>query len=276
MHKLKLFFAAALAVLSSTAAAVGERIHAAIINYQARSGLILYAGPPTEAQFNAARVTMPGQSEAVRQRLYDYQVYPTAGVGQMNFFQLPIGQGITSTLGAVVGSPKTYGDTNSNIGGQLPSGMQFLCTSIEVQFFAGSSAAANTYLPAASHNFAAAAAIAVGAMIQDVNVFYQSGWLEFKILEKVYVREAPLVTFPPRNTLSFNGAVASNSATVGETLASFARADGATYEIAGGILLQPAVNFNVSLNWPGVVATGSGFNGRVGVILDGWVQRASQ
>jgi hypothetical protein len=163
-----------------------------------------------------------------------------------------------------------------NIGGQLPSGMAFQAQSIEVQFFAGSSAAANTFLPAASSNFAVAAAIAVGAMNQDVVVFYESGWLEFKILEKVYVREAPLVTFPPRNTMSLNAAVASNSATVGASLVSFARADGATYEIPGGILLQPAVNFNVSLNWPGVVATGSGFNARVGVILDGWVQRASQ
>lgn len=231
---------------------------------------------PSNAAFQAARVTLPGQSEIVRQRLYDYQVYATAGVNQMSFFQNPIGQGITSTLGGVVGTQKTYGDTNMNIGGQLPSGMSYLVSSVEVQFFAGSSAGANTYLPANVSLFAAANAAAVAGALNDVNTFYQSGFLEFNILQKNYVRETPLLTFPPRNTLSFSTALASTSATAGEIATVFGRADGATYEIPGGILLQPAVNFAVTLNWPAGVATPTGFNGRVGVILDGWVSRASQ
>ena len=40
--------------------------------------------------------------------------------------------------------------------------------------------------------------------------------------------------------------------------------------------LQPAVNFDVTLRWPALVATPSGFNGRVGIILDGYLMRASQ
>ena len=35
-------------------------------------------------------------------------------------------------------------------------------------------------------------------------------------------------------------------------------------------------NFTVSLNWPAVVATPSGFNARLGVILDGYQFRNSQ
>ena len=35
---------------------------------------------PTAADFNSRRVTNPSQSEVVRQRFYDYQLYATAGV----------------------------------------------------------------------------------------------------------------------------------------------------------------------------------------------------
>ena len=260
----------------SCIAALGALINDRLFAHMQRSGLIACLQVPTDADFQAARVTQAGQSEAVRQRLYDYQLYATAGVGQMNFFQVPIGAGITTSPGGVVGSPKTYGDTNMNLAGQLPSGMEYLVQSIEVPFYAGSVATANTYTMATVSLFAAANAAAVAAQLNDVNSFYQSGFLEFNILQKNYVREAPLVTFPPRNTLSFSGALATTSATAGEIATVFGRADGATYEIPGGILLQPAVNFVVSLNWPAAVATPSGFNARVGVILDGWVKRAAQ
>jgi hypothetical protein len=40
--------------------------------------------------------------------------------------------------------------------------------------------------------------------------------------------------------------------------------------------LQPAVNFEVLIRYPAAVATPSGFNGRIGVILDGYFMRASQ
>jgi hypothetical protein len=147
---------------------------------------------------------------------------------------------------------------------------------VEVHFFPGTSAAANTYLPAGISLFAAVAAAAVAGSANDVNSFYQSGWLEFNILQKNYIREAPLMTFPPSVSLSANVALASNSATTAETALAFARADGMQYQIPGGILLQPAVNFVVSLNFPTAVALPSGFNGRAGIVLDGWMARASQ
>jgi hypothetical protein len=40
--------------------------------------------------------------------------------------------------------------------------------------------------------------------------------------------------------------------------------------------LVPAQNFAVNLLWPGVVATPSGFNGRVIVRLDGYFARSTQ
>jgi hypothetical protein len=54
------------------------------------------------------------------------------------------------------------------------------------------------------------------------------------------------------------------------------RAAGRPYYIDPTIALQPAVNFEVLLRFPAAVATPSGFNARVGVILDGYFMRASQ
>jgi hypothetical protein len=231
---------------------------------------------PTAADFNARRVTNPGQSEIVRQRFYDYQLYPTAGVTQLAFFQQPIGQGITTALGGTAGSGKTLWDTNLELGGTLPSGKAFMIESIEVLFFPGSVATANTYTLQAPSTSAAVAAAAQFAQLNDVNSFYQSGMLELNILSKNYLRETPLIAFPPKTAFNLDVGVASNSATTFSVAAMNMRAAGRPYYIDPTIALQPAVNFEVLLRFPAAVATPSGFNARVGLILDGYFMRASQ
>ena len=231
---------------------------------------------PTAADFNARRVTNPAQSEIVRQRFYDYQLYPTAGVTQLAFFQQPIGQGITTALGGTVGSGKTLWDTNLELGGTLPSGKAFMIESIEVVFFPGSVATANTYTVQNPSTSTAVAAAAQFAQLNDVNSFYQSGMLELNILSKNYLRETPLIAFPPKTAFNLDVGVASNSATTFSVAAMNMRAAGRPYYIDPTIALQPAVNFEVLLRFPAAVATPSGFNARVGVILDGYFMRASQ
>jgi hypothetical protein len=231
---------------------------------------------PTAADFNARRVTNPGQSEIVRQRFYDYQLYPTAGVTQLAFFQQPIGQGITTALGGTVGSGKTLWDTNLELGGTLPSGKAFMIESIEVVFFPGSVNTANTYTLQAPSTSTAVAAAAQMAQLSDVNSFYQSGMLELNILSKNYLRETPLIAFPPKTSFNLDAAFATNSATTFSVNAMNMRAAGRPYYIDPTIALQPAVNFEVLLRFPAAVATPSGFNARVGVILDGYFMRASQ
>ncbi|NBU71056.1 MAG: hypothetical protein EBS53_06325 [Bacteroidetes bacterium] len=231
---------------------------------------------PTAADFNARRVTNPGQSEVIRQRLYDYQLYPTAGVTQLTFFQNPIGAGITTALGGTVGSAKTIWDTNQELAGTLPSGKAFMVESIEVLFIPGSVSTANTYTVVGQSVFAATAAASVMGALNDVNTFYQSGCLEFNILSKNYLRETPLLAFPPKAHFDLSAAVASNSATTAEVAAQLNKSSGRPYYLEPSISLQPAVNFEVVLKWPAAVATPSGFNGRVGVILDGYLLRASQ
>ena len=228
------------------------------------------------SDFQANRVTNPGQSEIYRNRLYDYQLYPTAGATQLSFFGAAVGQGITSSLGSTVGATKSQFDTNMELAGTLPSGKSFLAESIEVLFLPGSVATANTYTPATIGVFVSVAAVAVFGASNDVNTFYQSGMLEFNILSKNYLRETPLGAFPPKAWIGVDGAVGTNSATTSVSGLQLAKATGRPYYLEPKITLQPAVNFEVLLKWPASVATPSGFNGRVGVLLDGCFMRASQ
>lgn len=231
---------------------------------------------PTAQDFMSARVTNPNQSEIVRQRLYDWQIYAGAGVAQLSFFQAPPGNGVGSAIGAAVGASKSQWDTNMQLGGQLPSGQGFLVESIEVFMLPGASGGVNTYLPAQMSQFAAVAAAALALQLNDVNTFYQSGMLEFNISQKNYLRESPLIAFPPKAHLALDSAIASNSATTAEVASFLAKAAGRPYYLEPWISLQPAVNFEVLLKWPAAVAMPSGFNARVGVFLDGYMMRASQ
>jgi hypothetical protein len=231
---------------------------------------------PTAADFNARRVTNPNQSEIVRQRFYDYQLYATAGNSQFTFFSQPIGQGVTTAIGATVGTAKTLWDTNLELPNTLPSGKAFMIESIEVLFFPGSVSTANTYTLASPVLFNATASAAVQAQLADVNSFYQSGMLELNILSKNYLRETPLLAFPPKANFNLDSSAASNSSVTALNGAVNMRAAGRPYYIEPTIALQPAVNFEVLLRFPAAVATPSGFNARVGIILDGYFMRASQ
>jgi len=234
-------------------------------------------GVPTPQDFARYRVTNPDQSEVVRQRLYDYLLYPAAGVSQMTFFSQQAGTGITTAVGAVVGSPKTFWDTNMTLASQLPSGAAYIVETLEIVFVPGSSAAANTFVARLVGDFEAVAADAAVAGFNDMNLFYESGLLEFNILQKTYLRETPLRAFPPKTGLGGAAAVASNAAATGITSINGITMQGRPYDLREAMItLQPAVNFEILLRWPAPVALPSGFNGRVGVILDGYFLRASQ
>lgn len=225
---------------------------------------------------NAYKINRPGAGEAVRQRLYDFLLYPTAGQNQLTFFALQLGQGITSAIGAVVGSAKTYADTNMEVSGSLPRPKSYLLESIEIVFEPGSSAAANTFLQATPNQFVAVAANAQLAQLADVNIIRISGWFELYIGSKTYLWEAPLGTFPPKVRMEMDVAIASNSATTSEVAAVTAKWGGRPYYMDPPITLESMQNFAAYLKWPGLVATPSTFNGRIGVVFDGVLFRLSQ
>ena len=150
--------------------------------------------------------------------------------------------------------------------------------SIEVIFFPGSVSTANTYTIVSPVAFSTTGAASQASQLADVNSFYQSGMLELNVLSKNYLRETPMIAFPPKT--NFNLDVAVSSAGTNAQPSGFAlmngRVSGRPYYISPEIALQPAVNFEVVIKFPAAVATPSGFNARVGVILDGYFMRASQ
>lgn len=220
--------------------------------------------------------TQQPQVDALEAALYDHILYPAAGQAQLVLFALPIGQGIATALGAPVGSTKTINDTNMKAAGSISTGEGFLVEGVAAHFYPGLSAAANTFTAAVPSVFAAAAAAAVAAQVNDIATFYLAGSLKLTVGQKTFVEDSPLMLFPPRTRMEADAAMATNSATVGEVAVVNMRAGGIPYHVAPFSLL-PNVAFSVQLNYPsGVVAMPSGFNGRVGVRLHGLSYRNVQ
>lgn len=230
---------------------------------------------PNMSDFNRTRVTNPNQSEVIRQRLYDFMLYPAAGLQEMNFFSLPIGQGIATAPGAAVGSPKTESDTNLNAANMLPSGQKFQIESIEVVFQPGSSAAANTFALAYPIFSGVLEGATEANQARDIFSVYNSGLLELNVLQKNYLREPRLGTFPPKVNMEMDAAVSTTTASA-DLVVSLMRATGRPYYVAPEITLNPAENFGVKVKWPGALPLPSGFNGRIGIVLDGYMMRAAQ
>lgn len=231
---------------------------------------------PNRATFEKYRVTDRNSSEIVGQPLFDWQLYPAAGQQEFTFFINPIGQGMTSTPGAVVGSAKLPSDTNMRGAGQLPSGMEFMIESLEVYFLPGSVSTANTYTPAKMTTDATGALLAASvSAVNDVSQFYNEGTLSMLVLQKPQFTETPLRRFPPANWIELDSAFATTNATL--SLAALnARAKGDLYMLTPPISLQSVVNFNITITYPAARALPSGFNARVGVFLNGYMLRAAQ
>lgn len=214
---------------------------------------------PTRAQLSKYSVNRPGW-EAIKQSLYDYQVYAAAGQSQLTFFALPVGQG-----------GKTNTDTNMTLAGQLPKNQEFLIQSIEV-FFSPTTPTVAAQMPAAF------GAQAIAQIVNDSYIVGRAGNLNLTIGSKPYLQEAPLGRFPQKAAFSVDGAL-SDVSTAGASFQSrmaFGQWRGRPYLLDPAPLLLPEnQNFSVVLAWPeGVQAITN--PGRIGVILDGILYRRSQ
>jgi hypothetical protein len=234
---------------------------------------------PDQADFARYRVTNPDESEILRQRLYDFNLYQQAGQTQLSFFSNPIGQGLSTAPGAAAGSAKSLHDTNMKTANMLPSGNRFIVETIEIVFQPGSVSTANTFTPQTLMGTLGAIAAAQVGAVNDAYTFANSGLLSFNVLDKNYLNEPLMRSFPPQTAFRLDTSIAGIDTDL-TTLATFGvsllQCEGRPYYLEPEITLDPAVNFGISLNWPGVVALPSGFNARVGVILDGYFQRAAQ
>lgn len=233
-------------------------------------------GVPSIQYLRRFAVNRPGEPEVIRQTLYDHEILPGAGVTQLSFFQSPIGQGVASALGAPVGSRKTRADTNMTLAGQLSTLLNFVIQKIEVSIEVGSTANDDEYAQAGAGIFDAANAQTLAEVVNDVETFYRSGWLELEIGNKLYLIEAPIGKFPPATQTVVDSSVATNSATVGVLTFRKASRAGRPYFVDPALSLMSNQNFVARLNWPGAVALPSGFNARIGLTLDGVTFRAAQ
>jgi hypothetical protein len=209
--------------------------------------------PPSSAQLKKYGVNVPDSVVAISQPLYHYQVYAAAGQTQLTFFQNPVGQ-----------NGLTFADTNVEAAGSMPSPKRMLVTGIQVQFFPGS-------LPG---TFGAGA---VANNWNDMNAVYQSGWLDFFVGSASWLKDAPIGKFPPDYRLAGTAAMSDSTtaAAAQANMVDYAAMAGRPYDITP-IELSSNQNFNVTLNWPAVVATPSTVAGRIGVTLMGFQYRLSQ
>jgi len=210
------------------------------------------------------RVTVPGMQDAIYAPLYDSAVYAAAGQLQLNFFSLPIGQGTTSAPGAA--GAKTEADTNLTNAGLLPKGNRFYCTGFEFQFYPGN-----------NPGFGATADAQLGRNWNDVYAVAKSGWARFRIQNRDYVLDGPLINFPPvvrlAGVASVTSTLTAGAATAGEIdYASFA---GMPYNIVP-VFIESNQAFSIQVNWPALVALPSTVAGRIFCRLRGRLVRDAQ
>ncbi len=210
--------------------------------------------PPALDALKAYNVNRPGQVEVIWQPTYEIQAYPAAGAAQITFFQNPVGAG-----------GLTLADTNMESAGQFPRPKEFLITGIQV-FFEPGNAVAQASLDAtvAQENW------------NDVSdVMNGEAFLNLFVGSKSYLIDAPLSKFTQQFRLGgvANAAYTGTNAAAIGTAVDYAVHSGRYYSITP-VKLPSNQNFNVSLNFPAVIATSVA--GRIGVILDGFQYRLSQ
>lgn len=207
---------------------------------------------PALSELQKFNVNRPSEYEGIKSVLYDFQQYAAAGQTQLDFFQVPQGQG-----------GKTLADTNMEAAGSLPNPKHFLVTNIQVYF-------------KPNIDVAVFGAQAAAEYINDVQDVANSGYLEFFIGSKNYIQEGPIGVFPPRTGLIVSSSLADGTtlAAASQSRIAYANFGGAIYQLQPPILLTPTQNFRVSLKWPTVQAIST--TARIGVRMEGILYRLSQ
>src|SRR5271156_3770760 len=195
------------------------------------------------AQYNPNRAD---QIEGIWQPFYHNQVYLAAGQASLQFFNV-----------AFTGN---YTVTNMPAAAFFPAPTAFLCTAMMLNFIPGnptnSSAAAPTL--AQTNNWA------------DVVTVANSGYVEFVIGGKVYLRDSPSGKFAPNYTVGGAAALAGTLTAPALSSVAYARAAGRYYEITP-FLIPQTQNFSVTLYEPTLVPVSVA--GTVIATIDGFYYR---
>lgn len=197
------------------------------------------------AQFKRGSAVDWNNQEVINDFLYDWLPYPIAGQTQLSFFTTPQGQGISFWDNT---QTKTYEDTNMEQANSMARGESFLVKHIALRFYQAT-------LPVQDTNAAALPATPL-MPANDAWLFWNRGWLEFKVVNKVQCRQGPLASFPPPTgfeldaaaTVAYTLAAAATDST--QIVASHLRARGPLFTLAGeGVTLEYGMKFQLNLNW---------------------------
>lgn len=219
----------------------------------------------TTAQLQNHLTQVGAISDVIWAPLYDSNTYVgTTGHTTLNFFALPIGQGVSSAPGNG-GATKGLADTNMTAAGQLTMGNDFYMTGQEIVFFPGENPGGTP------------GSTTVGNFVNDTYVFSKSGVLTLQIgSNRQYIQDGPLGMFPPLTRLAVATAL-SGGETVTTTIneITYAVLSGSPYSITP-VYITATLGFQEQLTWPAAVALPSGTNARVFARLDGYLIRNAQ
>lgn len=210
------------------------------------------------------RVTVPGAQDEIYSPLYDSATYTSGTTTQIAFFSLPIGQGTTTAPGGA--GPKTEADTNLTNAGLLPKGNKFYCTGLEFLIF-----------PGVNPGRGGVADATAGQFSNDIYLFSKSAWVRFRIQNRDYVIDGPLINFPPVGRLGGFAAAATNLTTGAATYSEieYASIAGPPYNIVPTYILDNQY-FSLTVFWPAAVTTFSTTNARMFARLRGRLIRDAQ
>lgn len=221
------------------------------------------------------------QQDVIHDYLYDWQPYAAGGQVKLAFFNEAINSG-TSLFDAT--QKKSYEDTNMEQSGVMARGEAFLVKHICLRFVAG--------LPAVDAvidaNVLATLPAAPTFAANDEESFWNNGYGEFRVVNKIQARSS-IANFTPPNNRALTGA--SSASITNAVQAVIVDAAGMSIEIAGthmtnngplfslaspGVMLEHNMQFNFDLNWTKAVAMPSGVAGRIEAMLHGIRMRVSQ
>jgi len=210
----------------------------------------------TSGAFNLYRTQQPGNPEDLWQPIYDRVNYPAAGIFELSFFAIPLGQSATLiTAGAAAAKAKTRRDTNLEQSGIIPD-KQFLVQGISM-----------TLIPLQQ----AVATAGTGSILDDQAKLIFGGFMEIYLGDKPY-EVLGLDLLPGTGIL--RGAVATTTATPfvmasGGGSGSGSAAD--AYWLKIPLTIDPMQNFRVRMQWDGVVSLAQTFD--IKLTLHGTMRR---
>lgn len=210
------------------------------------------------------RVTVPGAQDEIYSPLYDSATYTSATTTNIAFFSLPIGQGTTSAPGGA--GPKTEADTNLTNAGLLPKGNKFYCTGVELQIY-----------PGVNPGRGGVADATAGYFVNDMYALGKSAWVRFRIQNRDYIIDGPIINFPSSARLGGFAAAATNLTSGAATYSEigYAAFAGLPYNIVPTYILDNQY-FSLTVFWPAAITLPSTTNPRLFARLRGRLIRDAQ